>query len=703
MRSRSDPATWHLAGTQSMRTHTSIRILTCITVLLSCSLIAAQDLSKTPLPEGLVPKETAVAPAAVICFLEGPAVDAAGNVIFSDIAGNRLLKMDSKGTVTTFRADSGRTNGNCFDSAGRLISCEGSEQGPGRRRIVRTDMKTGAITVLTEKFEGKRYNSPNDCCVDAKGRIWFTDPRYGADRSDLEMDVEGVYCIEKDGKVRRVLTQKEIDRPNGIAVSPDDKTLYVIDSHPKVGGNRKIWAFNLADDGSLSKQRIVYDFGKGRGGDGMRVDATGNLWVAAGINKPLGNVGVSLDVPAGVYVISPEGKLLGRIPVPEDLITNVAFGGTDHKTLYVTAGKTLYRFPVTVKGHTLVTSAPSWEGKLVVLARAGVRLLKPEGKDIAPKTDGVAKDLTFSVLKEEQDRLLVDSRRQRGWIPKSDAVLYESAVEHFTKELARDPKNSHALTARGVALGSDKALADFDRAIEIDPKATVAFYHRANLAYGKGQYDRAMADYSAVIEQDPEFDWAYHVRGWIHYRRMDYDKALADYNRAIKIVPTESVFYRDRANVAFIRKNYDEAITDYSKSIELEPTYNVPWNMRGRTWEAKKEYAKAVADYEKAAELAGKQPYYASYYTAIAMLRAACPEATVRDGKKALEAAKKAYELSKGANELATLAAAHAELGEFDKAVEWQTRAIEAAPKALEEQYRPRLKLYEDKKPYRIE
>jgi gluconolactonase len=318
----------------------------------SC-LCIAQELSKAPLPEGLVAKETTAAPAAVVCFLEGPAVDAAGNVFFSDIAGNRILKMDTKGAVTTFRADGGRTNGNCFDAEGRLISCEGGEQGPGRRRIVRTDMTTGEVKVLTDKYEGKRYNSPNDCCVDGKGRVWFTDPRYGADRTDLEMDVEAVYRIDNAGKVTRVLTQKEIDRPNGIAVAPDDKTLYVIDSHPKEGGNRKIWAFDLAIDGALSRQRLVYDFGKGRGGDGMRVDMDGNLWVAAGINKPRGNPGESLDVPAGVYVISPAGKLLGRIPIPEDLITNVAFGGPDRKTLYVTAGKTLYQFPVNVSGYAV--------------------------------------------------------------------------------------------------------------------------------------------------------------------------------------------------------------------------------------------------------------------------------------------------------------------------------------------------------------
>ena len=314
---------------------------------------AAQDLSKTPLPDNLVGNDVVAKAAAVICFLEGPAVDAAGNVFFSDIAGNRILKMDAKGAVSVFRADSGRTNSNCFDAEGRLISCEGGEQGVGRRRIVRTDMKTGDVTVLTDKYDGKRYNSPNDVCVDPSGRIWFTDPRYGADRSDLEMDVEGVYKIGPGGKVVRVLTQKEVEKPNGIAVSPDGKVLYVIDSHPKVGGNRKIWAFDIVQGGPLAKQRLVYDFGKGRGGDGMRIDMKGNLWVAAGINKPRGNAGETLDVPAGVYVISPDGKLLGRIPVPEDLITNVAFGGPERKTLYVTAGKTLYQFPVNVAGYTV--------------------------------------------------------------------------------------------------------------------------------------------------------------------------------------------------------------------------------------------------------------------------------------------------------------------------------------------------------------
>lgn len=304
------------------------------------------------LPEELLPKNSAIAPAAVVCFLEGPAVDADGNVFFSDIAGNRILKMDAKGAMSVFRADSGRTNGNTFDAQGRLISCEGTEMGVGRRRMVRTDMKTGKVEVLTDKFEGKRYNSPNDVVVDTKRRIWFTDPYYGPHRDILELDAEGVYRIDPDGKVTRVLDQKQIDRPNGIVITPDAKTLYVIDSHPKAGGNRKVWAFDVGDDGSLSKQRLVYDFKKGRGGDGMRLDRKGNLWVAAGISYKRSD-GEDTSVSPGVYVIAPEGKLLGRIPVGEDLITNVAFGGADMQTLYVTAGKTLYQIRVSTPGYSL--------------------------------------------------------------------------------------------------------------------------------------------------------------------------------------------------------------------------------------------------------------------------------------------------------------------------------------------------------------
>jgi gluconolactonase len=213
-------------------------------------------------------------------------------------------------------------------------------------------MATGAITVLTERFEGKRYNSPNDVCVDPQGRIWFTDPYYMEDRSILELDAEAVYRIDLDGKVARVISQPQVERPNGLAITPDGKTLYLIDSHPRPGGNRKVWAFAIGDDGSVSSQRLVFDFGKGRGGDGMRLDMQGNLWIAGGIILPRTS-GETTDVPAGVYVITPDGKLIGRIPIPEDVTTNLAFGGPDRKTLYVVSGKGVYKIPVSVAGYAL--------------------------------------------------------------------------------------------------------------------------------------------------------------------------------------------------------------------------------------------------------------------------------------------------------------------------------------------------------------
>ena len=304
------------------------------------------------LPAQMLAEGSAVATATIIAFTEGPAVDADGSVYFSDIWNSRIMKLAADGSQSVFRADSGRTNGNTFDQLGRLVSCEGAEMGPGgRRRVVRTDLKTGEVTVLTERYEGVRYNSPNDVVVDGRGRIYFTDPCYG-DRSLMEMEIEGVYRIDQDGSVTRILQQPDIQRPNGIAISPDDETLYLVDSNPNVGGNRKIWAFDLSTNGEVSNQRLVYDFAPGRGGDGMRLDVEGNLWIAAGINRPR-HKGETTDNAAGVYVVSPAGKLLGCLPIPEDLITNLAFGGQEKKTLYITAGKSLFKIQTKIAGWSV--------------------------------------------------------------------------------------------------------------------------------------------------------------------------------------------------------------------------------------------------------------------------------------------------------------------------------------------------------------
>lgn len=311
------------------------------------------DFAALPLPAGVAEQPK---PAVALVFTEGPAVDADGTVYFSDIIGNRILKRSPDGTLSTFREPSGRTNGNTFDREGRLLHCEGADFGPGgHRRVARTDLKTGAYEVLTERYDGKRYNAPNDICVDGHGRIYFTDPCY-FDRSSMEMTDESVYRIDTDGRVTRIITQPAIQRPNGIAVTQDGKHLYVVDSCPIVGGHRKIWGFDLDDRGFPGNQRVVFDFAPGRGGDGMRLDVDGNLWVAAGIMTPRGPHETTL-VPPGLYHISPQGKLLGRIPIGEDVLTNLAFGGPDGKTLYVTAGKTLFSLRMPVAGQV---AFPKW-------------------------------------------------------------------------------------------------------------------------------------------------------------------------------------------------------------------------------------------------------------------------------------------------------------------------------------------------------
>lgn len=308
------------------------------------------DFHSVSLPKGIVAAKAAVAPAAAVAFLEGPAADAQGFVYFSDIWNNRILRLNAAtGETIVWRADSGRSNGLLFDAEGRLLACEGNEFGPGgRRRITRTDLTTGSMEVLTDQFEGVPYNSPNDVAARSNGQIFFTDPCYG-DRSTMRMEHESVYRIDADGTVSRIISQPEIQRPNGIALSPDEQTLYLVDSCPVSGGHRRIWAFDLSEQGGASARRLVFDFAPGRGGDGMAVDRDGNLYVAAGIDRPRGPHETT-DVPPGVYVISPEGQLLGRIPIPEDVITNVTFGGSDLRTLYVTAGKTLFSLGVEVPG-----------------------------------------------------------------------------------------------------------------------------------------------------------------------------------------------------------------------------------------------------------------------------------------------------------------------------------------------------------------
>jgi len=169
--------------------------------------------------------------------------------------------------------------------------------------------------------------------------------------------IEGVYRIDPDGKVTRVITH-EVDRPNGLGISPDGKYLYVADNvndgpQGGVGGARKLWRFNLASDGDvkLGSRKLLFDWGSDRGPDGMAVDQQGRLYVTAGFNVPHPPAETAGRYKAGVYVISPEGKFLAMLPVLEDMVTNCCFGGQDAKTLFITAGHKLWSVPVRAPGY----------------------------------------------------------------------------------------------------------------------------------------------------------------------------------------------------------------------------------------------------------------------------------------------------------------------------------------------------------------
>jgi gluconolactonase len=274
-----------------------------------------------------------------------------GFLIFSDIPPNKIYRWDAKSgkqeylypagyTGTTPRGGESGTNGSTLDRDGRLILCQ-----HGDRRIARMDAPLDQpepkyVTVAGE-YDGKRFNSPNDAVAHSSGAIYFTDPPYGLDhyQDDVskipgkELPYQGVYRVTPDGTV--TLLTKELERPNGIALSPDEKTLYVANSH----GPRPIWmAYPVLDDGTIGAGRVFFDAAeltKTRRGapDGMEVDAHGNLFATG---------------PGGVLVFSPEGKHLGTLKTGE-ATSNVAFG-EDGKTLFITADMYVLRIPLSTKG-----------------------------------------------------------------------------------------------------------------------------------------------------------------------------------------------------------------------------------------------------------------------------------------------------------------------------------------------------------------
>lgn len=254
-------------------------------------------------------------------FTEGP-LWYDGRLVFSDIPANTVYEWTSDAGASVFLKPSGHANGLAIDAEGRLLLAQHDGQ-VGRLA------PDGSMELLVEAYEGKRLNSPNDLTVADDGSIYFTDPPYGVDKENRELDFSGVYRLTPDGEL--TLLTDRFSRPNGIVLSPDESTLYVNDS-----GETVIWTYDVADDGSIDNGRefAAPDAEADGTTDGMKVDANGNLYTTG---------------PGGVWVYAPTGELLDRISVPV-APTNLAFGGPEHRTLFVTARSNVYRVSVSVPG-----------------------------------------------------------------------------------------------------------------------------------------------------------------------------------------------------------------------------------------------------------------------------------------------------------------------------------------------------------------
>lgn len=252
-------------------------------------------------------------------FTEGPVWSKAGYLLFNDIPNGRTFKFAGSAPSTVFRENTHAANGNAFDARGRLYSCERDG-----RRLSRIDAD-GATTVVADRWEGKRLNSPNDVVVRRDGHIYFTDPASAAVKEPMEIGFNGVYHVGPQGQIS--LVTRSMIRPNGVALSPDGQVLYVADTD-----EHTVVAFDLDWQGYAANQRVLIRNIPGPP-DGLRTDIRGNLYIAC----------------QGIAIYTPAGKRLRMIKVPERP-TNCAFGGPGLRTLYITAQKSIYRMRVKEPG-----------------------------------------------------------------------------------------------------------------------------------------------------------------------------------------------------------------------------------------------------------------------------------------------------------------------------------------------------------------
>jgi gluconolactonase len=282
---------------------------------------AKHDAFEALFPQGAVLERVATG----FQFTEGPVwIEEEESLLFSDIPGNRILRLQADGGISVFREPSGYSNGLTRDRQRRLIACEHRN-----RRVARTE-SDGSIVPVAERFDGGKLNSPNDVVVRSDGAVYFTDPSYGIQLREREQPVEGVYRLSPDGKELSLVAQY-FERPNGLAFSPDETKLYINDSQ-----RRLIWVFDVRGDGSLTGGSIFYDMNVSLPGspDGMKVDVEGRLYCAG---------------PGGVWVFSNTGEHLGTIATAEKP-SNCAWGGGDWRTLYITAETSVYRIRVNTRG-----------------------------------------------------------------------------------------------------------------------------------------------------------------------------------------------------------------------------------------------------------------------------------------------------------------------------------------------------------------